>query len=280
VSTGPKRFAPPKLVDPLPYDSADEQPALIWEDEHDMRSRPGRGWLRISDESVRECGIETVLQENAGVFMLYYERVVQARVGVYPMRSSEETLKPGTISVHHANGSASSLLSIGETAVVCGRGRQENIEEGERERFGVVVGGGRVMGPRIVRSVAAGRTRSASAAPSEQESSISASTYSEAELTPKRGESPLPPPNGVVPEPELAADETHPAPEVESSPRAGQLQPSRWRVPAPSRTVSMPVSKASSPPVSHIPTEPPPPRIHSPQPVHSPAGPSLVGLTA
>jgi Ubiquitin carboxyl-terminal hydrolase len=36
---------------------------------------PGTGWLRASDESVREVGIETVLHEGAGVFMLYYERV-------------------------------------------------------------------------------------------------------------------------------------------------------------------------------------------------------------
>ncbi|KAH9002432.1 hypothetical protein EDB86DRAFT_2900014 [Lactarius hatsudake] len=36
----------------------------------------GRGWLRVSDDAVREVGIETVLQEGAGVFMLYYERVV------------------------------------------------------------------------------------------------------------------------------------------------------------------------------------------------------------
>jgi len=35
-----------------------------------------RGWLRVSDDAVREVGIETVLQEGAGAFMLYYERVV------------------------------------------------------------------------------------------------------------------------------------------------------------------------------------------------------------
>ncbi|TFK18075.1 cysteine proteinase [Coprinopsis marcescibilis] len=36
----------------------------------------GKGWLRISDDSVEECGIETVLRDGTGVFMLYYERVV------------------------------------------------------------------------------------------------------------------------------------------------------------------------------------------------------------
>jgi hypothetical protein len=49
------RVAPPRL---------DEPPAA-----------PGRGWLRASDDAVREVGIETVLQEGSGAFMLYYERV-------------------------------------------------------------------------------------------------------------------------------------------------------------------------------------------------------------
>ena len=36
---------------------------------------PGKGWLRVSDDAVREIGIEAVLQECNGAFMLYYERV-------------------------------------------------------------------------------------------------------------------------------------------------------------------------------------------------------------
>jgi hypothetical protein len=36
---------------------------------------PGRGWLCTSDDALREVGIETLLQEGSGVFMLYYERV-------------------------------------------------------------------------------------------------------------------------------------------------------------------------------------------------------------
>lgn len=38
----------------------------------------GRGWLRISDDDVRECGIESVLQEGVGAFMLYYEKIAFA----------------------------------------------------------------------------------------------------------------------------------------------------------------------------------------------------------
>ncbi|KAF8506064.1 hypothetical protein F5888DRAFT_1791978 [Russula emetica] len=40
-----------------------------------FHATPGRGWLRASDDAVREVGIETVLQEGSGAFMLYYERV-------------------------------------------------------------------------------------------------------------------------------------------------------------------------------------------------------------
>jgi hypothetical protein len=36
---------------------------------------PGKGWLRASDDAVREVGIEAVLQESSGAFMLYYERI-------------------------------------------------------------------------------------------------------------------------------------------------------------------------------------------------------------
>lgn len=40
-----------------------------------FHATPGRGWLRASDDAVREVGIEAVLQEGSGAFMLYYERV-------------------------------------------------------------------------------------------------------------------------------------------------------------------------------------------------------------
>jgi hypothetical protein len=53
---GPGRVRPPRLND-------------------GFHATPGRGWLRASDDAVREVGIETVLQEGSGAFMLYYERV-------------------------------------------------------------------------------------------------------------------------------------------------------------------------------------------------------------
>lgn len=148
-SCGTARFAPPRLAHPL---GCGCEKCLRYgnirddDDPVDSMYRPGRGWLRISDDSVKECGIETVLQEGSGAFMLYYERVVQSRPGIYPLhgspRSSEETLKPNH-SANGVNGSTASLAS-----------------RDEMERS--------VYGARIVRSVAAGRGRSASLTPSER----------------------------------------------------------------------------------------------------------------
>lgn len=35
----------------------------------------GKGWLRISDEVVSEVGIDTVLSDQSGVFLMFYERI-------------------------------------------------------------------------------------------------------------------------------------------------------------------------------------------------------------
>ncbi|KII94694.1 hypothetical protein PLICRDRAFT_188544 [Plicaturopsis crispa FD-325 SS-3] len=161
VSSGASRFAPPQLADPLgcECEKCRRFGPVRDDSEADVPRGSGRGWLRVSDDAVRECGIESVLQEGAGAFMLYYERVVQARPGIYPLstspRSSEETLKPEMMKLSAlANGSATSLLSADERRV--GRAPEEKVV-------------GRVSGPRIVRSVAAGRGRSLSAAPSDRE---------------------------------------------------------------------------------------------------------------
>ncbi|OAX43276.1 cysteine proteinase [Rhizopogon vinicolor AM-OR11-026] len=139
ISYGSRRFAPPRLAHPLDCDCDKcKRYGPVRDDDEavDSMYRPGRGWLRISDDSVKECGIETVVQESSGAFMLYYERVVlSSRPGIYPLhnspRSSEETLKPRIM-----NGSTTSLesvLALADGDVVEGRGRG-------------------VMGPRVVRS--------------------------------------------------------------------------------------------------------------------------------
>lgn len=54
-----------------------------WEDHTEAAAGTGHGWLRISDDAVSECGVESVLAEGSGAFMLYYERAVHPRPGVY-----------------------------------------------------------------------------------------------------------------------------------------------------------------------------------------------------
>ena len=47
-----------------------------WQDHSEILYGSGKGWLRISDDSVVECGIENVMAEGSGAFMLFYERAV------------------------------------------------------------------------------------------------------------------------------------------------------------------------------------------------------------
>ena len=99
-SAGAGRWTPPRLS--CPFGCQCEKCALFGsarDDPPSSSSRRGGGWLRISDASVEEVGIETVLAEQSGTFMLYYERVLPplpppsvpyAESGM--TRSSEETV--------------------------------------------------------------------------------------------------------------------------------------------------------------------------------------------
>jgi len=107
------KWVPPTLVDPLQLESEEEhdgdknatigkanghaakvanysgssslgEARYFWEDHTEEEVGTGRGWLRISDDSVAECGIETVLSEGTGAFMLYYEKAVHPRPTLYP----------------------------------------------------------------------------------------------------------------------------------------------------------------------------------------------------
>ncbi|PPQ76297.1 hypothetical protein CVT24_009145 [Panaeolus cyanescens] len=61
----------------------------VWEDHSESEVGTGKGWLRISDDAVSEVGIESVLAEGTGVFMLYYEKAVHPRPGPYMSRSGD-----------------------------------------------------------------------------------------------------------------------------------------------------------------------------------------------
>lgn len=139
------RFAPPTA--PHTFDcQCDNCRKYGWVRDADEpqpgRMGTGRGWLRISDASVSECGVEEALNEGSGAFMLYYERVVEAgarprprmySLGPSASLSSEETVKP--------DGSRLSILPDGN---------------GSAGPPGLVHNDGWRVGARIVRNVAAG----------------------------------------------------------------------------------------------------------------------------
>lgn len=68
-------------------------PKYYWEDHSEMEGGTNEGWLRISDDSVQECGIERVLAEASGAFMLYYERAVHPKAGLYSYCGSQGSEK-------------------------------------------------------------------------------------------------------------------------------------------------------------------------------------------
>lgn len=257
------RWSPPKLVDPLRVEDDDAANGgsatsdgetktsgrYLWDDyaNDDDGYGTGKGWLRISDDAVRECGIESVLAEGSGAFMLYYERAVEDRAGVYARgsaspRSSEETLKPEMRTVA-LNGSVGSLVS--EVGVGVAR---------EREKAGVAAPSQVLLGARVVRSVAAGRSRrrSVSGTPSSDRMSASVSSSSAYLDIPKKT-------NGHA----------HHADEDPMTSSAPALLPSK-----------QPLSSSAPSALSHVHSTLAPPRIHSPQPHHPPAPSSVVGLKA
>jgi hypothetical protein len=100
---GDARWTPPRLSCPLGCQCKKCARYGPIRDDHlplPMPSpRRGGGWLRISDASVEEVGIESVLAEQAGTFMLYYERVLPPLLPPSVLyaesvktRSSEETV--------------------------------------------------------------------------------------------------------------------------------------------------------------------------------------------
>ncbi|EKM79828.1 hypothetical protein AGABI1DRAFT_106184 [Agaricus bisporus var. burnettii JB137-S8] len=204
-----KRWAPPMMLDPIRLEGdvdsingemdgvGNSSPRYVFEDEADIR--PGKGWLRISDDAVTECGIETVLQEGTGAFMLYYERAVQETSGIYSslkdgklsLRGSEETLKPELRTVD-LNGSVGSLVSeIGVGVQVTGRG-----VERERSR----ASSNSSVGQKYPLLVGNGTPSSFSLSPSPSlSSSSSSSSPSSSSLQPLSPPTPLQQPNGIIP---------------------------------------------------------------------------------
>jgi hypothetical protein len=108
----------------------------------ELPTPPGRGWLRVSDNTVREVGIETVLQEGSGAFMLYYEL---ARSGE---RRPVWSLRGGAIDDINVGGTGDCEKKT-QTLHLNDAPRWESTEEEEKEAP--------VIKARIVRSVSLAR---------------------------------------------------------------------------------------------------------------------------
>ena len=109
------------------------EPEYHWEDHAEELAGTGKGWLRISDDDVQECGIETVLADGSGVFMLYYEKVVHPRASVY---LQTQMARPGRgaengHSLEQSNGSMVGEMNIVPEGI---EARLAGGEEREKER--------------------------------------------------------------------------------------------------------------------------------------------------
>lgn len=145
-ASGSARYpTPPRLACPIGCECKD---CLIFGPVRDAKtSDPYKGWLRISDEAVDECGWERVRAEGVGAYMLFYERVIPWRPSLYalqdPLMGSQETVRPELTSESSSSIPTMSLNGIGLSGIGA-------IDTGRR------------IGPRIVRSATAGRVRSLS----------------------------------------------------------------------------------------------------------------------
>lgn len=94
--------SPPRLSRPL----SETFGRPVFTDELDADGQPrkdtgpatGRGWLRISDDSVSRCGIESALAEGTGAFMLYYERVLPPSTALAPERAVTPVVEASAVS--------------------------------------------------------------------------------------------------------------------------------------------------------------------------------------
>lgn len=250
-SAGARRFDPPRLACPLGCVCAQCTAHGPVRDAYSADAgREGwlggsGGWLRISDDDVREVPLAAVLAEASGAFMLYYERVLPpAPAPLYALRdeprSSEETVRPHDAESPGAsvNGSAVSMV----------------MSDGGAEAVG------RRVGARVVRSVSTAHVRSFSPAPFALASAESVVTLNDVGSAPDHA--------GLGPQREPAAP-ANGAMELDLPPGPGQAAP----VDEPPKTT--PASEASPPDVDASPVPRARSRSSSPASFASPLQPSL-----
>ncbi|KAG2013065.1 hypothetical protein CC2G_010002 [Coprinopsis cinerea AmutBmut pab1-1] len=220
--------------------------------------------------------------------MLYYERAVPPRPGIYPSQSgtrvSEETLRPEMKTVE-LNGSVGSLVSeVGVGVMASPRSTPASVASSpssswvkgkEREILG---GRGSSIGlasslstswvePRVIRSVAAGRGRSTSTQPSSSVGSLPLSSSLPSESTLKSH------PNGNATHSEESNEPATPsliapAAKIPKTPLDSKTNGTHL----PDQTEEEKPAVAPSTPKKSKPG----PKLHSPKPVHPPASAPVV----
>lgn len=134
-----RRFAPPMAPHPFGCQCSNcLQYGMVRDSDEPQPGRPGtgKGWMRISDDSVRECGVEEALAEGSGAFMLYYERIVEMHPRPLKMYSLNTSTSP----------SSSETVTPRMKTEANGYARQAQDGPSPREEHRV--------GPRVVRNVA------------------------------------------------------------------------------------------------------------------------------
>ena len=130
-------------------------PKYYWGDHSEMEGGTSKGWLRISDDSVEECGIERVLAEASGAFMLYYERAVHPKAGLYSYCGSQGSEKERGSRTPNGDGrSVSRSRSRGRSrsrsrSVLTANGNATESEEGDIDADGFSIGSEETLKPQL-----------------------------------------------------------------------------------------------------------------------------------
>lgn len=190
-----------------------EEGGLVASPRLDEPSAPGQGWLRASDDSVREVGIEAVLREGSGVFMLYYERVKSEDSGLPPplVRSPHDEQRSRDVTVKSTADVGLGVAVTGEMENAQGSCLQDAVKCEPMEEEEVVVVPMPAIRARVVRSVSLGRDEPVGGASVKREAEV------EVEMEAAVAEGSEPSPGLAKPDPEIVLPTLAPSAEVPSS---------------------------------------------------------------
>jgi Ubiquitin carboxyl-terminal hydrolase len=187
-----------------------EEGGLVASPRLEEPAAPGQGWLRASDDSVREVGIEAVLREGSGVFMLYYERVKSEDSGLPPplVRSPHGEQRSRDIMVKTtADDVGLGVAVTAEMEKAQGSCLQDAVKCEPVEEEEVVMMPMPVIRARVVRSVSLGRDEPVGGPSANREAEVEGAVVEHSE----------PSPGPAKPDPEIVLPTLVPLAEVPSS---------------------------------------------------------------